>query len=168
MAYWAAYQLMVARGRLSPEGALSVAFSSLVTASSRGRTTIEYEVPYRRFGLRGMGRQAADFVVTDSSGTRHVIELVRVVRSYNELGNELRRLKKIQERQPETQVWAVAVAQGKIPTKLVVKKVGTAVPALRIKNDGWPVRRVLKASGSFASTQAACYACIVEAVRSTV
>jgi hypothetical protein len=161
LAFWAAHQSHLYENSPLPEGALNVAFTSLVTAS-KDVTAIQFEQQYRNLGARSLKSQRADFLITDSANPslRHVIELVRFTGGYGASHQERTRLAKVTNR---GQIgWIVVVAQRKRPTQMVSSK-GTAWPRTHRYGRAWAVRRVLKAASSFQSTKRAVYVCIVQA-----
>lgn len=160
LAHWAAYQSHLYQNAPLPEGALNVAFASLV-AASKIVTAIQFEPQYKDFGVQSLKGQRADFLITDSvdPNVRHVIELVRFTDGYGPSRHEQKRLLRAASR--KTIGWLVVIAQRKRPTQFV-SRTGTAWPKSHHHSRAWAVRRVLKATSSFKSIKNTVYVCVIQ------
>ena len=183
LSFWVAYQHVVYRHHLLPEGAIVAELTRLLDAEVGQETVVVREPMYRELvstaGSKWVDACRCDLAVRiKGTGGRHgqviaAIEVKRASASDDVVNEDLVALHQLKQADPTIRGFVVVVSQADWPRRWVTAD-GTAnreVETLPVSEPGQPdyeihvrVRRVMKAAHSFQSFYKATYCCLLEVI----
>ncbi len=165
LAFWLGYRKQLYRHHDLPEGALVAELSSIMYGHIGQDEKLECEFPYSDL-IADPDLTRVDIALLRDDIPHTFIEVKRGKAAAKLIEEDIKKLARIKESNPEIRCFLIIGSQGKLPSRFVDENLGTAIKKVQETSDGvrYKVKRVCKAAASFERKETAMYVCLVEVV----
>jgi hypothetical protein len=163
LAFWLGYRKQLFRHHDLPEGALVAELSTIMYAHIGEDEILECEYPYSGL-IADPDLSRVDIALLRGDVPHTFIEVKRGKAPARLIEDDIKKLARIKESNPEIRCFLIIGSQGRLPGRYVDRDSGKAIRGIQETSDAMKFRvsRVCKAAASFEKKESAMYVCLVE------